>query len=405
MGIINHDQFDYMKGNNQQSQLQSPAPQPASFKRPGEPIEATELSVRLMNTLDIKMNFDSKTLDDIFFFLEKQLDDIKEKLIYFADDAKNKFLDEDPSERLGEAIQSFNTLREIMTFKKNLYNPHFNAQLDPRSTFKYVRKLEDDRKASAIYGDVINSFFMFGMRQNGTVVPNFLITKVKNSFVVPLEVVFDAVGMYYNNINESGIVKYDQDILYGPFIEAFITRLNDISDDEYKKIAPNTLATMLGDIEKLAEATKKSGIIERTADFIFEFSLKGLKSNIMGKRIFGLNSIAKYVENLSSKNNTKNPMVDRIYDEAFPIIFGKDSHINLIKDSDQIIKYVFNDPFITNERRDALFNIIWKSIIVNIFIFIFILKFISLFISTSTSSFISTFIFIYRHNQDLFQII
>lgn len=380
MGYIGQDNFDSHKGNDsenkpspplppkpQQAQAQSPSPQSVSYKRPREPIKSTELSVRIAGALDTRGNIEKARLDEIFFFLEEQLDKIKETLIYFAEDAGNKLLGEDPSERLNEAIQSFNRLREIMTRQKELYNPYFNSNLDPRKEYKYASvKNNPERKVSAIYGDVINSFFMVNGRQDGTVVPKFLKAWANEKYIVPIEVVFDAVDMYFNNIKESGIVSWDKEKLYWPFIEAFEIRLNSISDDEFKKLNTKNLTNMLGWIEQLAVGIDKPKLTERTENFIFGLALKCLKSEIMDKRVFGLGSIMNCVGSLESNHDQKSPIADRIYGEAFPVIFGKNSHINLIKGSDKIIKFVFNDPFSSDEKRDALFYIIWQSIIVNI---------------------------------------
>lgn len=342
---------------------QSPSP-PHSCKRSGEPVTTVEQRSRLFDFLDTSKSFDKAQLDGIYDTLQDELEKIKNTIYFFTEDANNRLLDGNYEERLGEAIQSLHLAREILTYNKKLYSPYFNQDANTRISNKYTTMTNTERAVSAIYCDVINIFFAGNEDQSAKILPNFVVSKVSDEYIVSLEEMHEVVEIY-NNVRMAKVVSWNKDKLYEPIAKAFIQRIDNISDDEIKKFntqAMNkTSATLISLVDDAIMYTVKNELKNALIGFV----IRCIKSEIMDKRLFGLKKVVGYIRSFEKDYYGNIKAIDRICSEVIPIIFGRSSHIDLIKESEPIIKFVFNVIPSGDDKKTILFITIWNSIIVN----------------------------------------
>lgn len=362
---------NFNSGNNgsfENKPSSSSPPQTLSHKRPGEPIVSAEQRARITSALDTHGNVNNDKIEEIQTFLITELNKLKLNIKSFTEDTENDILGSDSEERLNKAVQSLNLVKEIMTFNKSLYSPYFNSDVKIIMDFKCANVTEE-RTVSPIYCNIVNELFYTNDLPVFDIIPKFIALKVDNKPVVPLNVMNDAIDIY-NNILMSKILYREKENIFGSIIRAVQNRIDSITDEELKKLNTRELSNTIALTESFGSVINDNKFSEELVSHVIDLAIKCIKSDLMDKRVFGINGISGFFKNIAPNFKSKNKIVDKLYSLAFPIIFGKNTHINLIKISDPLIKFLFNDEFIEKDDLNKVFNIIWNSIIVNIYLLI-----------------------------------
>ena len=369
---LNNEDFQQLPGSihpTYSNKPQPPLPSPPSGGGGGggggaprdSPVSLDERRARLIGILDTKGDVSMDELEEFSFFIEGQIDYIHKTIKAYLLDAPKGKLGVDPEGRLNEVLQAVEVSREILSFDQNLYSPYFNSNI--RIQVGNFTTLTTDRKASAIFGCIIEYFFKTTDIRDPKIFSALVSAKVDDRWVITLNTVGKIIGIYVS-IRTSGLVAWNKDKLYSPILKAFSRRLSQITPDEMRKFRPQDMRKTLGDIGLLKREVYSTDA-RQLNDAEEKFMQECMKTDIMEKQMYGVSQITDKIQATTSIYDKRDIFRNLMDSGALLAILGRNAHLDVVKGAKAIIKFAFGEAEKDSLAMKQLVAIIFESVTVN----------------------------------------